>query len=93
MKGVHCMSFDEIGKLHPNRYVLAVPLKRNDTTGFVEDWQIVNTHLRLDRAEDLQEYYMMKGIKCAIVDTSKKANLPPNKVAQFFRVYFGMSCC
>jgi hypothetical protein len=87
------MGIDAIYKKHPNRYVLVTPIKRNDKNGFVEDWQIINTHLRLDIAENLQEYYMMKGIKCVIIDTSEKANLPPSKVAQFFRVYFGMACC
>lgn len=85
------MKYGNICRIHRSRYVVVVP-KRRDKRGFVCSWKVLNVQHQLEKAEELQEYYRNEGLSgVVIIDTgnSEDNNLPPNKVAEFFRVFFG----
>lgn len=86
------MKYKTICTLHPNRYVVVVPKSRNKQ-GFVGSWKVLNVQHQLEKAEELQAFYRSEGLNgVVLIDTGNREdnNLPPNKVAEFFRVYFGM---
>lgn len=83
------MNYKKICTKYPNRFVVACAGKRSKKTGFVSSWKVLNVQSILERAIELQEYYKSEGLAgVVIIDTDSK--LPPNKVAEFFRVYYGM---
>lgn len=87
------MKYGNICKKHPNKYVVICVHKRSKKTGFVSSWKVLNTHYHLEKAVELQEFYKNEGISgVVLINTSdaKNSELPPNKVAEFYRVYFGM---
>lgn len=86
------MKYRNICMKHPNRFVVIVPKHRNKR-GFVSSWKVLNVQHQLEKAVELQDFYKNEGLTgVVIIDTgnSEDNNLPPNKVAEFFRVYFGM---
>ena len=87
------MNYRKICTKYHNRYVVACADKRNKRTNFVSSWKVLNVQCSLAKAEELQEYYKNEGlVGVVIIDTGsgEDNNLPPNKVAEFFRVYYGM---
>lgn len=87
------MNYKKICTKYPNRFVVACAGKRGKKTGFVSSWKVLNVQSSLAKAEELQEYYKNEGLSgVVIIDTGngEDNNLPPNKVAEFFRVYYGM---
>lgn len=87
------MNYKKICTKYPNRYLVACVGKRNKRTNFVSSWKVLNVQSSLAKAEELQEYYKNEGLSgVVIIDTGngEDNNLPPNKVAEFFRVYYGM---
>lgn len=87
------MKYRNICIQHPNRFVVACANKRNKHTGFVSSWKVLNVQYQLEKAEELQEFYKSEGLSgVVIIDTGncEDNNLPPAKVAEFFRVFFGM---
>lgn len=87
------MKYKTLCLKHPNRYIVAVADKRNKRTGFVSSWKILNVQSCLAKAEELQEYYKSEGLSGVVIIDSGNAednNLPCNKVAEMFRVYFGL---
>lgn len=87
------MKYRNICMKHPNRFVVVCPAKRRKKTNFVSSWKALNVQHQLEKAEKLQEFYKNEGLSgVVIIDTGncEDNNLPPAKVAEFFRVYFGM---
>ena len=87
------MNYKKICTKYPNRFVVACAGKRNKRTNFVQTWKVLNVQSSLAKVEELQEYYKNEGLSgVVIIDTGngEDNNLPPNKVAEFFRVYYGM---
>ena len=86
------MRYKTICTIHPNRFIVAIP-KRQNKRGFVCSWKVLNVQHRFEKAEELQDYYKNEGLsEVVILDTgnSEDNSLPPNKVAEFYRVFFGM---
>lgn len=87
------MKYRNICMKHPNRFVAVCPAKRWKKTNFVSSWKVLNVQHQLEKAEELQELYKNEGLSgVVIIDTGncEDNKLPPAKVAEFFRVYFGM---
>jgi hypothetical protein len=89
--GSRFVKYNTIAKIHRNRYVVLSPSKYN-SSGYVTSWKVLNTTRKLSKACELQNFFKMQGInKAVLMDTTKEADLPPNKVAEFFRVMFAMN--
>lgn len=87
------MKYKTLCQRHPNRFIVAVADKRDKRTGFVSSWKILNVQTVLAKAEELQEYYKSEGLSEVVIIDSGNAEdntLPCNKVAEMFRVYFGL---
>ena len=86
------MKYRNICIRHPNRFVVVCPAKRKKGTNFVSSWKVLNVQYSLEKAEELQKFYKNEGLSgVVIIDTGNREdnNLPPAKVAEFLRVYFG----
>lgn len=86
------MKYRSICKKHPNRFVVVCAGRRNKRTNFVSSWKVLNVQPILEKALELQDFYKNEGLAgVAIIDTgnSEDNGLPPEKVAEFFRIYFG----
>ena len=87
------MKYRTLCQKHPNRFIVAVADKRNKRTGFVSSWKVLNVQSCLAKAEELQEYYKSEGLSGVVIIDSGNAEdntLPCNRVAEMFRVYFGL---
>lgn len=87
------MKYSTICILHPNRFIVVCPAKRHKRTNFVTSWKVLNVQHYLAKAKELQKFYRNEGLDGVVIaDTGngEDNSLPPNKVAEFFRVFFGM---
>jgi hypothetical protein len=85
------VKYNTIARVHRNKYVVISPSKFNEQ-GFVTSWKVLNTTRQLTKAYELQKYYLEQGISgVVLMDTTEEPDLPPNKVAEFFRVMFAMN--
>jgi hypothetical protein len=85
------VNYNTIAKSYPNRYVIISPNKVNKLF-FVVSWKVLNTTRQLSKAYELQDFYTKQGINGVVVmDTAEEADLPPNKIAEFFRVMFALN--
>lgn len=87
------MKYKKIQKNYDNTYVIVCPKKRNKK-GFVSSWKMLDTSSTFRMAVDILEYYQNEGFSDATIiycGADEEVSLPPEFVAQFYRVYFGMN--
>ena len=87
------MTINEIFKEHPNKFLLVTPKTRETGTKFVKTWAVLQTTDTISDCERVLGYYLSKGYdEIAPISTfqEEEQQLPPNLVAKYFRVFYGM---
>lgn len=88
------MTLEAIMQLHQNRFVVVTPEKRNEVSHFVEDFRVLHVQKDYNVALEQQAHYIELGYPYAVIIDAYKGReedvMPPPKVAEFWRCYFGI---